>query len=55
MTSAFMPLRLPKLDMAKNGSGTNYGRFNVTHNPDDLHKFRTPPLFNVEKTAPPRT
>ncbi len=36
----------------KNGFGIDYGRFNVTHDPDDLYKFRTPPLTNVEKTAP---
>ncbi|MBL4869365.1 MAG: hypothetical protein JKX72_00255 [Robiginitomaculum sp.] len=36
----------------KNGFGVDYGRFNVTHDPDDLYKFRTPPLTNVEKTAP---
>ena len=36
----------------KNGFGVDYGRFNVTHNPNDLYKFRTPSLINVEKTAP---
>lgn len=36
----------------KNGFGVDYGRFNVTHNPDDLYKFRTPSLINVEQTAP---
>jgi cytochrome c peroxidase len=30
----------------------DYGRFNVTFNPKDLYKFRTPPLYNVAKTAP---
>jgi cytochrome c peroxidase len=30
----------------------DYGRYNVTFNPKDLYKFRTPSLYNVEKTAP---
>jgi cytochrome c peroxidase len=36
----------------KNGFGIDYGRYNVTQNPDDIYKFRTPPLTNVEKTSP---
>lgn len=36
----------------KNGFGIDYGRFNVTLDPDDRYKFRTPPLYNVTKTAP---
>lgn len=35
-----------------NGFGVDYGRYNVTSDPADLYKFRTPPLYNVEKTAP---
>lgn len=35
-----------------NGFGIDYGRFNVTFNPEDLYKFRTPPLYNVTKTKP---
>lgn len=35
-----------------NGFGVDYGRFNVTQDPADLYKFRTPPLLNVAKTAP---
>ena len=27
-------------------------RFNMTDNYEDLYKFRTPPLYNVAKTAP---
>lgn len=30
----------------------DYGRYNATFNPKDLYKFRTAPLYNVEKTAP---
>ena len=30
----------------------DYGRFNVTFEPSDLYKFRTPPLYVVTKTAP---
>jgi cytochrome c peroxidase len=30
----------------------DYGRYRVTHDPLDLYAFRTPPLRNVELTAP---
>lgn len=36
----------------KNGFGVDYGRYNVTLDPDDRYKFRTPPLYNVSKTSP---
>lgn len=39
----------PELGFGKNGFGIDYGRYNVTFNPKDLYKFRTPPLFNVAK------
>jgi cytochrome c peroxidase len=42
----------PQLGFGKNGFGVDYGRFNVTFDSHDLYKFRTAPLFNVEKTAP---
>ena len=42
----------PQLGFGKNGFGVDYGRYNATFNTDDLYKFRTAPLFNVEKTAP---
>lgn len=42
----------PQFGFGKNGFGVDYGRFNATFKPDDLHKFRTPPLHNVEKTSP---
>ena len=48
----FHAIALPQLGFGKNGFGIDYGRFNVTHDPADMYKFRTPPLFNVEKTAP---
>lgn len=35
-----------------NGFGIDYGRYNFTQDPGDLYTFRTPPLFNVTKTAP---
>lgn len=35
-----------------NGFGVDYGRYNITQDPADLYKFRTPPLLNVSKTAP---
>ena len=48
----FHAVPLPQLGFCKNGFGVDYGRFNVTFDPQDLYRFRTPPLFNVEKTAP---
>jgi cytochrome c peroxidase len=48
----FHAVPFPQIGFGKNGFGIDYGRFNVTHDPADLYKFRTPPLFNVEKTAP---
>ena len=48
----FHAVPFPQLGFGKNGFGIDYGRFNVTHDPSDLYEFRTPPLFNVEKTAP---
>jgi cytochrome c peroxidase len=48
----FHAIAFPQIGFGKNGFGVDYGRFNVTHDPSDLYKFRTPPLFNVEKTAP---
>lgn len=35
-----------------NGFGIDYGRYNFTQDPRDLYAFRTPPLYNVTKTAP---
>jgi len=35
-----------------NGFGVDYGRYNVTQDPRDRYTFRTPPLYNVTKTAP---
>lgn len=48
----FHAVPLPQLGFGKNGFGIDYGRFNVTHDPADIYRFRTPPLFNVEKTSP---
>lgn len=48
----FHAVPLPQIGFGKNGFGVDYGRFNITHDPGDLYKFRTPPLYNVEKTAP---
>lgn len=48
----FHAIPFPQLGFGKNGFGVDYGRFNVTFSPDDLYKFRTPPLYNVDKTAP---
>ncbi len=48
----FHAIPFPQLGFGKNGFGIDYGRFNVTFDPDDLYKFRTPPLFNVASTSP---
>jgi cytochrome c peroxidase len=48
----FHAVPFPQLGFGKNGFGVDYGRFNTTLDPKDLYKFRTPPLYNVEKTAP---
>jgi cytochrome c peroxidase len=42
----------PQLGFGRNGFGIDYGRYNATFNTNDLYKFRTAPLFNLEKTAP---
>lgn len=41
-----------QLGFGKNGFGIDYGRYNATHDPADLYRFRTPPLLNVAQTAP---
>lgn len=48
----FHSVPLPQLGFGKNGFGIDYGRFNVTFDPQDLYKFRTPPLINASETAP---
>ena len=48
----FHNIIFPQLGFGRNGFGVDYGRYNITFDPKDLYKFRTPPLTNVEKTAP---
>jgi cytochrome c peroxidase len=48
----FHAMPFPQLGFGKNGFGVDYGRYNVTLDPVDLYKFRTPPLINVTRTAP---
>jgi cytochrome c peroxidase len=48
----FHAVAFPQLGFGKNGFGIDLGRFNVTHDPKDLYKFRTTPLYNVQKTGP---
>ncbi len=48
----FHSIAFPQLGFGKNGFGVDYGRYNATHDPNDLYRFRTPPLINVSKTAP---
>ena len=48
----FHTIAYPQAGPGKNGFGSDYGRFNFTLKFEDLNKFRTPPLHNVEKTGP---
>lgn len=48
----FHAVAFPQAGFGKNGFGIDEGRYNVTLDPSDRFKFRTPPLFNVEKTSP---
>lgn len=48
----FYVMPFEQVGFGKNGFGVDYGRFNATRNPDDIYKFRTPPLVNVAKTGP---
>ncbi len=48
----FHAIPFPQVGFGKNGFGIDYGRFNVTFRGQDTYKFRTPPLYNVVKTAP---
>jgi len=49
---SFHAIAFPQIGFGKNGFGVDYGKFNSTLDPKDLYKFRTPPLYNVEKTFP---
>ena len=48
----FHSIPFPQIGFGKNGFGVDYGRFNITFDPEDLYKFRTPPLYNVERSFP---
>ena len=44
----FHAVPFPQIGFGKNGFGVDYGRFNVTFDPEDLYKFRTPPLIKAQ-------
>lgn len=48
----FHSVAFPQAGFGKNGFGIDEGRYNTTLDPKDRFLFRTPPLFNVAKTAP---
>lgn len=48
----FHAIPIPQIGFGKNGFGLDFGRYNVTFDPEDAYRFRTPPLFNVEFTSP---
>jgi len=45
-------IAVPQFGPGKNEGGYDYGRYNVTGDPNDKYKFRTPPLRNVAVTFP---
>ncbi|WP_420607353.1 His-Xaa-Ser system-associated MauG-like protein [Novosphingopyxis sp.] len=49
---AFHAVAFPQVGFGKNGFGNDEGRYNVTLDPVDRFLFRTPPLYNVTRTAP---
>ncbi len=49
---SFHSVPFPQFGFGRNGFGVDYGRFNVTLDEQDKYGFRTPPLYNVTKTAP---
>lgn len=49
---SFHAVAFPQAGFGKNGFGVDEGRYNVTLDPRDRFKFRTPPLFNVDRTGP---
>lgn len=49
---SFHAVPFAQLGFGRNGFGVDYGRYNVTLDPADLYKFRTPPLYNVARTGP---
>lgn len=48
----YYSIPFPQAGFGKDGFGIDFGRFNVTHQSEDLYKFRVPPLLNVNKTRP---
>lgn len=48
----FHTVPFAQLGFGKNGFGIDYGRYNATFDPNDLYRFRTPSLVNIERTAP---
>lgn len=48
----FHVVAFPQAGFGRNGFGIDEGLFNTTLDPRDRFRFRTPPLFNVVKTAP---
>ena len=48
----YYSIPFPQAGFGKDGFGIDYGRFNVTHQSEDIYKFRVPPLLNVNRTRP---
>ena len=45
-------LGIPEFGPGMDGNGIDYGRYDVTGKDNDKYRFRTPPLRNVDETAP---
>lgn len=48
----FHAVAFPQAGFGKNGFGIDEGRYNVTLDPADRFRFRTPPLYNLSSTGP---
>ena len=48
----FHAVAFPQAGFGKNGFGIDEGRYNVTFDPADRFRFRTPPLYNLSATGP---
>lgn len=48
----FHAVAFPQAGFGKNGFGIDEGRYNVTFDPADRFRFRTPPLYNLSSTGP---
>lgn len=48
----FYSIPFPQKGFGKNGFGIDYGKYNISHDPSDLYKFKTSSLLDVANTSP---